>query len=681
MRRLALGLTIAAVFGLAGTAQAATFTVTSTSDTPTANPIGSCTTPCSLRDAVKDAQASADATDVVKVPPGTYDLPNDALTEITTDVTVEGTGLAGQAIISGADTTDNVTPAAGVFAVLGGKLTLRGLTISGNRVAGTAGTSGGAIAADFGEIVVERSILRGNRDEAAPPSNGVAAGAIGANGAVVTITDSAIEDNLWLGPSALNASGGVVVANAPGTGVTITRSSVSRNRADPPSGSSTLASGGVQLSDGTALTISDSTVSQNSVRTSASAFRAGGILTVNSPPFQPATPAITLTNVTLTDNAAGTGGSFAIGNAGFLGATEPRVIRNSIVAGGLPVNCGVIGGAITSSGGNLEDANTCNFTGPGDLFNTPPQLEALQRSGGAGLAQVPLPGSPALGLARPEFCSATDQRGLIRALVGGGACDSGAAETATVAVNTAAPSISGAAADGQTLTCSPGTWTQNPGFGFRWLSDGAVIAGATASTFTIGPAQLDTAVQCQVFAQNFAGVATATSAAVVPPKPPVVTPPTPPAPPVNTVRPRFSGTLRTGQRVACSSGTFAGATSLAVAWLRNGTPIAGATSLAYTLTFVDAGKALQCRVTATGPGGTVVAESTPAVPAKACIVPTLVAKTLAAAKKALTAANCAAGKTTTRKSTKKAGTVLSSSPAKGKNLAAGTKVALTLAKK
>jgi hypothetical protein len=680
MRRFALGLSLATCLGLAGTAQAATFNVTTQSDTPTGNPVGSCTTTCSLRDAVKDAQASADATDVVKVPPGTYDLPNDALTEITTDVTVEGTGPAGQAIISGADTTDNATPAAGVFAVFGGKLTLRGLTISGNRVAGTAGTSGGAIAADFGEVVVERSIVRGDRNEAAPPSNGVAAGAIGTNGTLVTITDSAIEDNLWLGPSALDAAGGVVLANAPGPGATITRSSISRNRADPPTGSSIFASGGVQFSNGTALTMSDSTVSQNSARTSASAFRAGGILTINSPP-QPTPPAITLTNVTVTDNATGTGGSFAVGNAGFLGSTEPRVIRNSIVAGGLPVNCGTINGAITSSGGNLEDANTCNFTGPGDLFNTAPKLAALDFTGVAGLAQVPLANSPALGLARPEFCSTTDQRGLIRALVGGGACDSGAAETATVPVNTSAPSISGTTADGQTLTCSPGVWTQNPGFGFRWLSDGAAIAGATASTFTIGAAQLDTAIQCQVFAQNFAGLATATSAAVVPPKPPVVTPPTPPAPPVNTVRPRFSGTLRTGQRVACSSGTFSGATSLAVAWLRNGTPISGATSLAYTLTFVDAGKALQCRVTATGPGGTVVTESTPAVPAKACIVPTLVGKTLAAAKKALTAANCATGKTTTRKSTKKAGTVLSSSPAKGKNLAAGTKVALTLAKK
>lgn len=137
----------------------------------------------------------------------------------------------------------------------------------------------------------------------------------------------------------------------------------------------------------------------------------------------------------------------------------------------------------------------------------------------------------------------------------------------------------------------------------------------------------------------------------------------------------------TGRQLTCSPGTFTGATSFALTWLRSGTPIAGATASTYTLTAVDAGQAIQCRVTATGPGGTIVAESAPNVSAKACIVPTVVGKTGAAAKKALKAANCALGKATKRKSTKKVGTVIASSPPKGRNLAAGTRVALTLARK
>jgi hypothetical protein len=216
------------------------------------------------------------------------------------------------------------------------------------------------------------------------------------------------------------------------------------------------------------------------------------------------------------------------------------------------------------------------------------------------------------------------------------------------------------------------------------LSDGVVVG--SGATLVVGDAQLDTAVQCRVTATNFKGSTVATSAAVVPPKPPVVTAPTPPvvtppAPPVNTERPRLSGTLRTGQKLTCTQGTFTGATSFAFGWQRNGTPIGGATAATYTLAAADAGKAIQCSVTATGTGGSVVAYSAPGVAAKACIVPALIGKTLPAARKALTRANCAVGKTTRRKSKKKPGTVLSSSPPKGRNLAAGSKVALTVAKR
>jgi beta-lactam-binding protein with PASTA domain len=84
-------------------------------------------------------------------------------------------------------------------------------------------------------------------------------------------------------------------------------------------------------------------------------------------------------------------------------------------------------------------------------------------------------------------------------------------------------------------------------------------------------------------------------------------------------------------------------------------------------------------VTATGAGGSVVADSAPGVAADACIVPKLVGKTLAAAQKKLEKANCALGKTKKKESDEKPGTVLSSSPAKGENLPAGTKVKLTVA--
>jgi hypothetical protein len=195
---------------------------------------------------------------------------------------------------------------------------------------------------------------------------------------------------------------------------------------------------------------------------------------------------------------------------------------------------------------------------------------------------------------------------------------------------------------------------------------------------------------CRVTATNVGGTTVATSAAVVAPKPPVQLPTAPAAPPavvvqlaapVATVRPALTGTLRTGLQATCSPGSFTGAASTAVTWLRNGAPIAGATAATYTPTASDAGEALQCAVAATGRGGTTRAESAPAVPAKACVVPALVGQTRAAARRRLVRANCALGRTTRRRSAKRSGRVLAASPAKGRNLAAGSRIALTIAKR
>jgi hypothetical protein len=667
MRRIALlcsaGISLLA---FAGTAQAETLVVTKTTD-PVANPaVGSCFSglDCSLREAVTDANDNTETpgADTIQLAPGTYVLPNDALPEIPGDVTIEGTGGAGVTTITGADTNAAGNLKGGAFAVGGAsaKLTLRGVTISGNRLTGTVPVGGGALAAGGGAaLVLEDVVVRGNRSEAASTSEG--AGAIAGDGRSLTLTDSAVEDNVFAGTGSPAAAGGISFAN--GATVAVSRSSISRNRVDPVTGTNGSAVGGLELNLAPSLSITDSTVSENTVSASgANDFRTGGI-------DASSVPNVTLTNVTVTDNVAGAGSGFtANGISLFAGTT--KVVRNTIVAGGGPVNCFNTGPAISSSGGNIEDANSCNFTGPGDLVNTDPQLGALRNNGGLGLSRVPLFSSPAFGLARPAFCSATDQRAVARPQ--GGACDSGAVESATPPVNTTLPSISGTAASGQTLTCNPGAFTQDPTLAFQWLSNGAAIAGATASTFTLTDAQLDTAVQCRVTATNIAAQAVATSPAVVPPRP---------APPVNTARPTVTGTSRTGQKLTCAPGTFTGASSFAFAWLRNGTAIAGANAATYALTKADVGKAIQCSVTATGAGGSVVAESAPGVAADACIVPKLVGKKLTKARKALESAKCALGKTKKRKSSKRPGTVLSSSPAEGENLPAGSKVALTLAKK
>src|SRR3954468_17954997 len=148
---------VGALLGAVGPARAATLVVGTTADSSTANPPhGNCSIPpCSLREAVTDANDEALhlGADTIQVPPGIYNLVTfDALPTITTDITIEGTGGARVTTITGADTTTGTSPGGGVFGLAGGKLTVRGLTISGNRVAGIASTTGGAIAADNGQV-------------------------------------------------------------------------------------------------------------------------------------------------------------------------------------------------------------------------------------------------------------------------------------------------------------------------------------------------------------------------------------------------------------------------------------------------------------------------------------------------------------------------------------------------
>src|SRR3954470_8327129 len=564
MRRIAVLLITAGwiVLGVAAPAPATVLVVGTTSARSTATPPhGNCSIPpCSLREAVTDANDEAlhPGADTIQVPPGIYNLVTfDALPTITTDITIEGTGGASVTTITGADTTSGTSPAGGVFAVTSpGKLTIRGVTISGNRVTGNVLHSGGAIAADGADVVIERSVLRGNRSEVATSFGGGGGGAIDTFNAALTVTDSAIEDNVYAGTGATTAAGGVASEQAIGA-VTIVRSSISRNHVDPASGTNINGAGALFLNVGNTLSVSDSTVSQNTVSAAAtSVARAGGIRTNG------VSGAVTLTNATVTDNATTNPAGTTAGNLVFR-ATPQQVIQNSIVAGGAPGNCLV---QATSSGGNVEDANSCGFAGPGDLVNTDPQLGALRNNGGLGLTQAPLFSSPVFGVAKPQLCSASDQRSVARPA--GDGCDSGAFEGTPPPTNTVPPSINGTPAEGQTLTCAPGSYTGAPATTAQWLRDGGAVA--SGFTYTLTADDLDKAIQCRVTATNVSGAVVVTSPAVVAPKPPVV------APPANTARPSFRGTLRTGKKLTCAPGVFTDATSLAFAWLRNGAPIARA---------------------------------------------------------------------------------------------------------
>lgn len=84
--------------------------------------------------------------------------------------------------------------------------------------------------------------------------------------------------------------------------------------------------------------------------------------------------------------------------------------------------------SLTTSGYNLEDANSCGFSDGTDLNNTEPLLGPLANNGGNTYTHALLTGSPAIDHFDSEFCADYDQRGFTRPR--GAACDSGAFEVA-----------------------------------------------------------------------------------------------------------------------------------------------------------------------------------------------------------------------------------------------------------
>lgn len=92
------------------------------------------------------------------------------------------------------------------------------------------------------------------------------------------------------------------------------------------------------------------------------------------------------------------------------------------------------------------------------------------------------------------------------------------------------------------------------------------------------------------------------------------------AAPVVRTQPTLSGVAAVGRELTCELGTWSGSPSLAVAWLRNGTAISGATTARYTLASADGGQQVACQVTATNPAGSTIAR-TPALGVPAAAAP------------------------------------------------------------
>jgi hypothetical protein len=178
------------------------------------------------------------------------------------------------------------------------------------------------------------------------------------------------------------------------------------------------------------------------------------------------------------------------------------------------------------------------------------------------------------------------------------------ARVAAAPQNNSAPTISGAAVEGNTLSAGNGTWSNGPkSYAYHWQQCSAAgsscndIAGATASNYKLTSNDVDKTVRVSVTASNADGQATANSnpSAVV----------SSAKGPVNTALPAISGTARVGEELSTSNGTWTGGVqAYSYQWQAcdatgaNCSNVTDATSRVYGVRTVDAGGTLRAVVTA-----------------------------------------------------------------------------------
>jgi surface antigen len=182
--------------------------------------------------------------------------------------------------------------------------------------------------------------------------------------------------------------------------------------------------------------------------------------------------------------------------------------------------------------------------------------------------------------------------------------------------NTAPPTITGTPQVGRPLTASPGTWSPNADYAYRWLVDGTPVTGATGSSYTPTADDLRKPVTVQVTASQ-PGYTSATLSSAA-------TDPVAPGTFLNTSDPTISGTAKVGVLLTADPGDWSPEPSFAYQWFADGTAIAGATEQTFTPTPAEYQHKLTVQVTATRRGYlTALAPS----PATAPVAPGVISQT------------------------------------------------------
>ncbi|HVE67032.1 MAG TPA: hypothetical protein VNB64_00480, partial [Solirubrobacteraceae bacterium] len=185
--------------------------------------------------------------------------------------------------------------------------------------------------------------------------------------------------------------------------------------------------------------------------------------------------------------------------------------------------------------------------------------------------------------------------------------------------NTAPPTISGVARDGQTLTATTGAWTRSPvSHLFQWQRCSATctdIAEGKQQSYTAGHGDVGHTLRVLVTAVNGGGPSAPASSAASAAVAALV--------PSSKVAPAVIGAPAPGQTLRATDGVWEGSpATLGYQWQSCDASGSGCTNLAnasgqsYTVRNEDGGRALRVVVSATNPGGSASAPSapTPAVP-------------------------------------------------------------------
>jgi alpha-tubulin suppressor-like RCC1 family protein len=181
--------------------------------------------------------------------------------------------------------------------------------------------------------------------------------------------------------------------------------------------------------------------------------------------------------------------------------------------------------------------------------------------------------------------------------------------------NTALPTVSGATRDGQTLIASTGAWTGTTpiSYAYQWQScnleqeECQNVGAATAQTYTLSSANLETTLRVVVTATNTNGSVPASS---------TVTAEVEPGAPSEFEAPSISGNPNARQTLYAAPGAWGGTeTNVSYQWERcNATgsecaQILGATGSAYEIEEAEAGDTLRLRVGVSNALGSVTAFS------------------------------------------------------------------------